>query len=377
MDKNLKQKFILIAFAVTLFAILMNLGEVLSLVGQIFDLTLPLLAGLLLAFVLRVPANGIERRIRSLFSKARRKPSRSLLHWISLLLTLLIFSGVIFLIYTVAIPELSKTVKSIVVLVDENWPSWLAALENLLQAHEIESGLISEWISSLDIRELLAKATSSAGILIGSIANVATATVSGIATALISCIIAFYVLMSRDTLARQSKKFIFAYLKPARARQLCHVAEVVQSSYSKFLSGQCLEAVILGILIYISFSIFSLPYAGLVALVTAVCALIPYVGAFFACGFAVFLSLLVSPEKALICLVVYLAVQFVESQLIYPHVVGTSVGLSPLWTLAASLVGGSLFGILGMIFCIPLVAAFYLLVREAVNRRLSDRDIQI
>lgn len=377
MDKKLKQSMFLIAFAVLLFAAVMNLGAVANGVKRFVDLLLPILAGLLLAFVLSVPANGIERRLEGLFSRGKKVPPKQVFHAISLFLTLIILAAVIFLICTMAIPELSRTFKSIAERIELNWPNWVAALEAFFLKHQIDTDYVTQWVKALDIKQLLSKATSGAGVLIGSIADVAAATVSGISTALIACILAFYVLMSRDTLARQSKKVMYAYLKPSFADYICHAAEVIRTTYTKFLSGQCVEAIILGVLIYIAFSVFKLPYAGLVAMLTAVCALIPYVGAFISCVVSVFLALLVSPQKALLCIIVYLAVQFIETQLIYPHVVGTSVGLSPMWTLIASLIGGKLFGLLGVIFFIPLVASLYVLAKDGVEHKLQRKNLKL
>ena len=152
---------------------------------------------------------------------------------------------------------------------------------------------------------------------------------------------------------------------------------MIRTVYTKFLSGQFVEALILGTLMFIAFLIFRLPYAGLVGMLTAVCSFIPYIGAFFSCGIVVLLTLIVNPIQAIVCFIVYQVVQFIENQFIYPQVVGSSVGLSPLWTLMAVIIGGKLFGLLGMIFFIPLVAVFYTLFRESVYKRINRKNIKI
>ena len=148
-------------------------------------------------------------------------------------------------------------------------------------------------------------------------------------------------------------------------------------SFSQFLSGQCLEAVILGTLMFLAFTVFRLPYGSLVGLLTAVCAIIPYVGAFLSCSVSVLLTLLIQPAAALRCLIVYLAVQFIENQFIYPRVVGGSVGLPPLYTLIAAMIGGKLFGIPGIIFFIPLTAVLIELVKEDALNRLKRRGAKV
>lgn len=154
------------------------------------------------------------------------------------------------------------------------------------------------------------------------------------------------------------------------------MSALARDTYAKFLSGQCVEAIILGLLIFFAYSLFQLPYAGLIAFLTGLFAFIPYIGAFAACFIGAFLILLSAPSKVILCIVVYMVIQFIENQFIYPHVVGTSVGLSPLWTLIAALLGGKLFGLPGIIFFIPLVAVLYSLMREDTNRRLKEREVK-
>lgn len=169
----------------------------------------------------------------------------------------------------------------------------------------------------------------------------ARSTVSVISSTVFAFVIAVYVLASKRTLGRQVNRVMDAHLDAGHAARIRHVAHLASDTYSKFLSGQCVEACILGTLIFLAFSVVRLPYAGLIGFLTALFAFVPYVGAFASCAIGAFLTLLASPEHALLCVVVYLAVQFVENQFIYPHVVGSSVGLSALWTLIAALVGGN------------------------------------
>ena len=153
------------------------------------------------------------------------------------------------------------------------------------------------------------------------------------------------------------------------------MAVLARNTYTKFLSGQCVEAIILGLLMFCAFSLLRLPYAGIVSMLASVCAFIPYFGAFLSCGIGVFLTAISSPPQAIVCLFVYISVQFVENQFIYPRVVGTSVGLSPLWTLLAAMAGGKLMGLIGIIFFIPLTAVIYTLVRENTTQKLEKKGL--
>lgn len=381
MDKATRRSMLLIVFTVGLFAVLMNLGAVLEFLLRVSGLFLPIIIGLVLAFVLSVPMNGFVNIFNRLFAKAKHKPSMTLLRLISLLLTLICISLVLVLVGTMVLPELINSISSLYSLVRAQIPSWL----ELLNEYDIDADYLISWLNSFSSEqlggfnpeEILRDIASGGGALISSLAGVATSTISGLITGIFALIICIYVMLSKHDLARQSKKFIYANLKPASADRLCHVASLTQDTYSKFLSGQCVEAMILGVLIFTAFTIARLPYAILLAILTATCAFIPYIGAFFACFTGVFLTLIAIPEKALLCFIVYLAVQFVENQFIYPHVVGNSVGLSPLWTLVAALIGGKLFGLLGIIFFIPLVSVIYHLVRENTNQKLEAKEIDI
>ena len=361
MEKKYRQIMLVVAFGVLLFAAVMNLGSVMAFISKIGDLLLPVVIGLMIAIVLCVPANGFEKLIRRIFKRAKHKPEGKVLHLISLLLTLLCVAAILVTLSTMVIPQLVKTVESIAVLVEENLPGWL----NFLEENGINTEFIENLRSQFDLGKIANELGNNLKVIFGSIASAASATLSTATSIAFGLIIAVYVMVDRDTLARQSKKLIDAYLKPKTAERTFYIAKLIKETYAKFFSGQCVEALILGVMILISFLVFKLPYAGLVAMATAVCALVPYVGAFISGCLGVILALLVSPEKALLCFIVYNVVQFVENQFIYPHVVGGSVGLSPFWTLVAVLVGGKLFGLVGMILFIPLVAVIYELLCES------------
>lgn len=367
MKFNTKSPLFLITFGVLLFAGVMNLPMVLQFLQSVLSLVFPVLIGLIFAFVLNVPMRGFERLLKRLADQFNKKPSDSLLHKTSLLLTLICIGLVFTIACTMLIPALITSVKSIYPLMKERWPEWLA----ILSSHEIDVSMITDWINGLDFESLAGNARH----ILGSAFDAASSTISLIMSGVFGMIIAVYVLLSKNILSRQTKKFVYANVKEETAKQICELAMLVRDTFAKFLSGQCVEAIILGVLIFISFSLFQIPYAGLIGFLTSLFAFIPYVGAFASCAIGVFLSLLVDPSKAVICLVVYMIVQFVENQFIYPHVVGSSVGLMPIWTLIAALIGGKLFGVVGIIFFIPLTATLYVLVREDTNRKLAHKNV--
>lgn len=230
-----------VAFGVTLFVALMHLDAVFQGIWYISRLITPVIVGLVLAFVLNVPVSGIEKKMNQLLKDKKKQPDKGTVHMLSIVLTMFCVVLVLTILGTLVIPELVNTVKSIAELVEENWPDWIDTLEEF----DINTTGIREWMSSFDMHNWIQNASGHAGTLIGSIANVATTTVSNVITAITGIIIALYVLAGRDNLARQAKKVICAYVKDSITDKLFHVCTLLKEAYTKFLTGQCLEALIL------------------------------------------------------------------------------------------------------------------------------------
>ena len=374
MEKEWKRRFLLVAFGVGLMAALMKLNYVVGYLAGLLALITPILTGLLLAFILSVPMKGIARILARCSKKLAANEKR--LDSLSLLLTMTSIAVILALVCTIAIPELIQSVMSIVQLVEKHGPEWIAQLKQYgldPAQYGFDLANIQAWIDRLDLKSMLERVLTGAGSLIGSVVNVASSTVSLAVNATFSIVIMFYVLMSKRELGRQMRRLLTAAFHEKAAGRICDIAALTHRTYAKFLSGQCVEVVILGVLMFVAFTVFRIPYAGLTAALTAVFAFIPYVGAFASCVIGAMLTLLAEPSKVLLCIIVYQAVQFIENQFIYPHVVGNSVGLAPLWTLVAAVLGGKLFGLAGMVFFIPLTAVVYQLVRAWIARRLTPR----
>lgn len=368
MDKKFKQQLGLIAFGVALFTALNNLNYISDFLHVCAELLTPVFAGLLMAFILSVPMRGIGKRLFRLMPKA----SERTINVLSLIITLLLLVAIIVLLCVIAIPQLIASVKSIISLIKEKWPDWAAVLRN----YGFDTAEISAYLNKLDWKTIAEKAMNGAGVVIGSVVSVAGSTISTVVNAAVSLVIMFYVLVGKQELGKQTRRALYAYCKESVADKVCHIAKLSHDTYAKFLSGQCVEVLILGTLIFLSFSIFRIPYAGLTAVLTAAFAFVPYIGAFLSCAIGMLLTLLAEPNKVILCLIVYQAAQFVENQFIYPHVVGSSVGLSPFWTLLAVLLGGKMFGVLGIIFFIPLMAVISQLLHENIEHRLAVRKLK-
>lgn len=379
-DQKTRRALFLIAFGVCLYAAMMHLDVVLGALSAAVDIFFPVLLGLGFAFVLNVPVSGMERllhRAVGLLPEGRR-PGEGAITMASIVLVLIAIAGVAVLGVTMLVPELIASARTVAPLLAERLPE----IEESLAANGVDVEKLAQFFQGAGASSATAAAGSGAqGLLnlgLGSIASsvfaAARSTVSVLSSSVFAFVIAVYVLASKRTLGRQVNRVMDAHLAPGHVARIRHVASLATDTYSKFLSGQCLEACILGTLIFLAFSLFRLPYAGLIGFLTALFAFVPYVGAFASCAIGAFLTLLASPEHALLCVIVYLAVQFIENQFIYPHVVGSSVGLSALWTLIAALVGGKLFGIVGIVFFIPIVAVLYELFRQWTNARLAERE---
>ncbi len=370
MDKKTKNTMLLIVFAVLVYAAAMHLGAVLGFAGKLVSLLLPLIIGLVGAFVLSVPMKGFEKLLGKLF-KNSKKSMEKLITVLSFILTVLTLLLIVLLLVTMLIPQLVDSIRGVVQEIQMHIPVWI----ELLNSYNIDTQQLKNWLESINTENLLATLTGSAGLVLASVKNISTTILSVLINAGLGIVVAVYMLLGKKQLKHLCRRVLYAYMSREKSDRLVHIARLSYDTFSKFLSGQCLEACILGSLIFIAFSIARLPYAGLVAVLTAICAFIPYVGSFASCSVGALLTLLANPSQTLLCIIVYLAVQFIENQFIYPNVVGNSVGLPPLFTLLAVMLGGKLLGLFGMIFFIPLMAVVYALVKEDVQLRDERKPI--
>lgn len=374
MSRSMKEITLLALGCVALFVALTRLDAVIGFLGTLIGLVQPVLVGGVIAFFLNVPMTAIERGLTAAARKAKHPVKPALLRTVALVLTLLGVVLVLTLVVSIVVPEFIASISSILNTTLEKIPGWLATLEQYgLDTEWVKTQLDALHLGDLDLSALAQKLTAGAGSLLEALLRLAISAVGTLSNALIALVLAVYMLSGKDALRAQFKKLIFAFLPDKTAREICRVGTLVNRTFFKFLTGQCVDSLLLGVMLFIAFSLFGIPYASVVAVTTAVFSFIPYVGAFLACAVSILLILMVNPVKALVGLIVFLTVQFCEGQFLYPRVVGNSVGLSPLWTLVAALVGGELLGILGMIFFIPIGAVIYHLLRERADAALQKK----
>lgn len=369
MEKKTKQNLLIVIVGVGLFAALMNLRAVILFLEKGIGIILPIIVGGILALFINVPMTGIEKRLRKLLQKRKKQPSDKFYRMFSFLLTFVCVALVLTLVFTLLIPELVNSAKGLYLQIEARLPEWIAWLESL----DPEAAWLEDMLADINLEKMMQNIGVGANFFLESVVSTVSSAASIVITAAFGLIISIYLALGKEQIGGHARKLLYAYLKPAWAENVLHVSRTFSRCFANFLSGQCTEAVILGVLMFAAFTIFRLPYGSLVGVLTAVCAIIPYVGAFLSGAVSVILALLISPALAVRCLIVYLVVQFVENQFIYPRVVGGSVGLPPLYTLVAAMIGGKLFGIMGIIFFIPIMAVVIELVKEDTGKRLSRR----
>lgn len=340
------------------------LGVAVTVLGMVF----PFLLGAAIAFILNVPMRWMEGQIRP------GKPCR----WrrgLSLVLTLVAVTGIVTTVMVVVVPEFFRTLMTL----QSSVPAFLADLQDKLTAWFAQYPGVVTYIEQMEVnweqlmQGVVGFLTTGAGSLLNTTFSAAKSIVSGVTAFGIGLVFAIYILLQKETLGRQATKLVRACLPRQMAEDTIRTARLAESTFSSFLTGQCVEAVILGMMFFITLSVLRMPYALLIGVLIAFTALIPIFGAFIGCAVGAFLILMVSPMQALAFICVFLVLQQIEGNLIYPHVVGNSVGLPSIWVLVAVTVGGSMMGITGMLIFIPLVSVFYTLLREWVNGRLAQK----
>lgn len=370
MDKELLKSLRgLMIFAALLVLAVIHLDKVLFGTAYIFSIFQPFIIGAAMAFVLNIPMKFIEGKLFQKKNKAERwkRP-------ISFLLTVCTIVLVLWLICMLIVPQLTATFSELAVQIPIFFQKAVKGFQETFENNpEILSYVEGIDISDLDWHTILTKALnmlkSGIGSVVISTVNVAGSVFGVIFDLVVAFVFAIYILMQKEKLISQTQHMLQAYLSEKLYSKADKIAKLLYRNFSNFISSQCLEAVILGMLFVITMPILGFPYAVLIGTLIAVTALVPIVGACIGCVVGAFLILVNDPIKAVWFVVLFLVLQQLEGNLIYPRVVGGSVGLPAIWVLVAVSVGGSLFGIIGMLVFIPITSTLYTLLREDVHER--------
>lgn len=376
-QENIRKIKEIILFTAVIIVCLWKYETVLDILFFLLNILTPFILGGAIAFVLNVPMNFVQRHLFKEERIRNRKVSQKLARPVSMVLVLIAVFGIVAIVMFILIPQLGETFANLGRSIQAFIPQlqeWAARLFNdNKEIMDTVNNLEFDWNKIMDTGINFFK--SGAGSVVDSTITAAKSIVSGLTTFFIAFVFAIYILLQKEKLGVQAKKVLFAFVRRGRAEATVEVLSLTYNTFSSFLTGQCVEAVILGSMFAVSMTILKLPYALLVGMLIAFTALIPIFGAFIGCGVGAFLIFMVDPMKALIFVVLFLVLQQIEGNLIYPHVVGNSVGLPSIWVLAAVSIGGSLMGVVGMLIFIPIVSVVYALFREIVYLKLKKNQI--
>lgn len=369
--KNMKNLMILIVFAVLVLVGVQRIENLAAGFVFLMRIVFPFILGGAMAFILNIPMHFLEGRV---FAKAKKK---KLVRPVSLVLSILFVVAILQIVLVVVIPEIAATFAGI----SKNIEAFLPKLEQWLTEAFPDSEQLEMWIESLEFNwdKILQSAVNflknGAGNVLSSTVTVAKTVINSLMNFFVGFVFACYILLQKEKLSVQVKKVLYAFLPRHAVEKTLQVAALSYKTFSSFVTGQCLEAVILGTMFFVSMSVLRFPYALLVGVLIAFTALIPIFGAFIGCVLGTFLILVSNPVQAIGFVILFFVLQQVEGNLIYPHVVGGSVGLPSIWVLVAVTVGGSLMGVVGMLIFIPLSSVLYALFKGWVHKRLEDRGI--
>lgn len=370
--ENIKKIIGIIAFGIGFYWILNNLDGALSFINKLFKLLFPFILGGVLAFILNIPMTKIENFIKK---KQKKKKSKLPVRTISIVLSLVLLIAFIAIIAFLLIPELVDNIRlllSNIPKVINDIQEWIIDLVD--NYPDIQKQIEKTFSSKMNFNDIIVSVLNY--VINGSI-NIITSLVSSLFTLFTAIVFAVYMLSQKEYLISGIKKVMYAYMKKEHVEKILEIASLANHTFSKFISGQCVEAIILGCIFFVVLSLLRFPYALIISVLITITALIPMFGAMIAMVIGALLIAVTSPMKAIIFIAVFQVIQQIENNFIYPKVVGKSVGLSSIWTLLAIILGGSLMGIVGMLIGLPLASILYAILRSETNEKLRKKKIKI
>ena len=380
--KTMRNAFLVVASCIVLYWILHETERVKSVVKFVFGIFSPFIAGAGIAFILNVPMRAFEKMLKKMKNASWRRI-------VAVLLTVIAVLLVLTAVFWLLIPQLAQTITNDLIPSVERFVGETTVFITGMINGKVE---LPEWVEAIglsdNVIDLLQRLDwySLTQKVIGLLQSGATRILNGAVSAvgsvastamnvIIAIVFALYCLFQKENLARQGRKLLYAFVPEAWGDKVVRILRLTNTTFSNFLSGQCIEVCILGALFAVAMAIFKMPYIPLISVLIAVTAFVPIVGAFIGCAVGAFLILMNNPLQAVIFVAMFLVIQQIEGNLIYPRVVGSSIGLSGMWVLVAVAVGGELMGVAGMFLMIPLASVLYTLLREYSNKRLAKKGI--
>ena len=370
-----KNPYGLLAFAIVLIWALWNYSASLNLLGGLYHILLPFIIGGCMAFIVNVLMTKLERYWRkylkhSVVSRFERP--------VCLLLSLVLIIGFLAFFVLTIVPELHASMKLLVKML----PPAVAKLDAYLQQKAQELAFSPDELAFVQAQAkeiyhtLLNYLQNNKRLLLEQTVSATASLLEVFTNCVIGFVAAVYCLLEKHRLVRNFKRVLFAFCSKERAAYVLHVLQTSEQIFRGFVGGQLVVALLLGVMYFVSMTLFGFPYATVISLLVAVLSLIPILGTFISALIGCFLILVAAPEKIWYFIILYIVLQRVEGDLLYPKIVGKAVGLSELWVLAAVTIGASLGGIAGMIICVPLFSVLYALLAEKVKRLLEEKNLR-
>ena len=371
--EELKKWIFVVLIGVGAYWGLNNLNIIKGWFGTIYTVFSPFILGVVLAYILNIPTMKMEKMLKGVIPDKYEDKYQGVIRVFAIILSLLLLFLIVGFIAFLLIPELIENIemlmRSVPQLIDK---TKIFVLDLLDKYPDIQKEIEQAFSQTGNVSGIISK-------ILNSFLNGAVGFISGLVDGFVNVftglIFAIYMLVQKESLIMKMKSMICAYNSKKRSNKILEVATLANKTFTSFISGQCVEAVILGCIIFVVSLLCGFPYALLISVLTAVTALIPIFGALIAMVVGAILIAITSPMQAVIFVAVFLVVQQIEGNFIYPKVVGKSVGLSPLFTLLAITVGGNLFGVVGMLVGLPLASIVYALFKDSINDKLEKKDL--
>lgn len=367
MTKKLKKQIteLIIFSGITLWTVF-NYKLFFDFVNFVLKLAMPIVVGIAIAFIINVPMRQIENKI----FKIEKRKHKKLIRLISLLLSIVIIFGILALILFLIIPEFIEAIGTL----GKNLPKSLDWINSVIGKVSNISPVVDDYVKNINVGHLVSSVGINANNVINIMISFLSSAISKVVMFFFGFIIAIYILADKENLGRQAKKIIYAFFNTKVSDEIIRIYRLTNTTFTNFITGQCLDACLTGFEFFIILSIIKIPYALILGVLFAVTALIPYIGAFITLVVGAILVAVSNPINAVWYIIVFFVLQQFDDNFTYPKIVGKSVGLPALWALIAVLIGGSIFGFIGMIISIPISSVLYTLLKEFVNYRLAKKS---
>ncbi len=372
---KLKGYIILITYAILLYLAVSNISDVIAFLGNILAVLSPFILGIVFAYILNILMSLFERKLYCKLDQSKKSFVRKLKRPLSILTTFVVVFAFITAISLFVVPQLSQSISTLT----SNMNGYLESLQKFINDTMIKYNLTGELWSSININwnEIVAKTSDVLRVALPQILIFTLGLTNGIINFIMGLIISIYLLATKEKMIKILKKLTYAFTSKNTSARLIDTSVQTNKAFQNFISGQLTEALIIGVLVFIGMLIFKFPYALLCSVIIAVTSVIPIFGAWIGAIPSAFIILMAQPPKAIWFILFIVILQQLEGNLIYPRVVGNSIGLDGLWVLFAIVVGGSLFGLTGVLLGIPAFAVLYAIIRRITYRKLREKNIEV